>query len=240
MIEINATMKQRLLDLGVSTLHGVPFALPSDCTFEPPCSIKWMSIQHSLLLGAFSYAVSGYYFATSIGRYTSIGEDVQIGRGSHPVSWASSSPLFYQRHREVFDFEWAPAAEFQVDAPYIEPVQTTIGNDVYIGHGAIIMQGVEIGDGAVIGAGSVVTKNVAPYAVVAGSPAVVRKMRFDEDIVARMIAMSWWQYAFWDLAGVPITSPREFLDFVDHRKAIGIEPYRPDVISLRSLASPDS
>src|SRR4051794_22581578 len=132
MTQIDAAIKKHLLDLGISTLRGVPFELPQNCAFEPPCSIKWMSIQHSLFLEAFSYAVSGYYFSASIGRYTSIGEDVQIGRGSHPVSWASSSPLFYQHHRNVFDFECAQATGFQINAPYIRPIETKIGNDVYI------------------------------------------------------------------------------------------------------------
>jgi len=198
--------------------------------------MKWMTAQHALHLCAFSYAVSGYYFATRIGRYTSIGEDVQVGRGSHPVNWASTSPLFYQRHKDVLDFECSQAAEFRFDAPYMAPQETLIGNDAYIGHGAIIMTGVKIGDGAVVGAGSVVTKDVAPYAVVAGAPATVRKMRFDEDTITRMQKVRWWEYAFWDLSGAPVASPTAFLDFVQCKVASGLARYQPKMLSIRELA----
>ena len=53
--------------------------LPDESIFEPPCSLKWMEVQHSLHLGAFSYGVSGYYYGCRIGRYCSFGEEVQIG-----------------------------------------------------------------------------------------------------------------------------------------------------------------
>lgn len=96
--------KARLLKEGVSTHHVAPFGLPDSCLLELPCSLKWMSAHYHLRLGAFSYAVSGYYFGVEIGRYVSIGEQVQIGRGSHPVSWASTSPVFYQAHEHVVDF----------------------------------------------------------------------------------------------------------------------------------------
>jgi len=57
---------------------------------------------------------------------------------------------------------------------------TMIGQDVLIGHGAILLRGITIGNGAIVGAGAVVTKNVPPYAVVAGVPAKVLRYRFDE------------------------------------------------------------
>lgn len=57
----------------------------------------------------------------------------------------------------------------------------TIGNDAWIGAGAIIMNGVTIGDGAIIGCGSVVIRDVEPHTVVAGNPAkVIKKITLDE------------------------------------------------------------
>ena len=69
-----------------------------------------------------------------------------------------------------------------------------IGHDVWIGHGAIILPGVTIGHGAVIAAGAVVTKDVAPYAIVAGVPAQFLKWRFPPEISARIIALGWWDW----------------------------------------------
>lgn len=68
-----------------------------------------------------------------------------------------------------------------------------IGNDVWIGRGAVIMPGVHIGDGAVIGAYSLVTKDVAPYTIVGGNPAHVIRTRFDETMVAFLERFQWWQ-----------------------------------------------
>ena len=235
-ITIDQHKKSKLQKLGVTTLHGHAFALPDDSVFEPPCSMKWMRAECSLRIGAFSYAVSGYYFAASIGRYTSIGEDVQVGRGSHPVDWASTSPVFYQRHQDVLSIAPIPeAADFKIVAPYIPPKVTQIGSDVYIGHGAFIMQGVKIGNGAVVGAQSVVTKDVPDYAVVAGSPAQIRRYRFPDNVVERMVNSEWWQYAFWDLPGAPITDPLKFLDFVESRRAAGLAKYEPQLVRLKEL-----
>ena len=69
---------------------------------------------------------------------------------------------------------------------------TVIGNDVWIGQGVLIKPGVTIGNGAVIGMGSVVTHDVPAYAVAAGNPARVIKMRFPAELAARLEASAWW------------------------------------------------
>jgi acetyltransferase-like isoleucine patch superfamily enzyme len=235
MVRIDSELRIKLQDARVSTLHTSVFDLPADTVFEPPCSMKWMRAEHSLRLGAFSYAVSGYYFGASIGRYVSIGEQVQVGRGSHPVRWASTSPVFYQRYEAVLNFPVPEAANYTTDAPYIAAKITSIGNDVYIGHGAFLVQGVSIGDGAVIGAGAVVTKDVPAFSIVAGNPARVKGMRFDDSTIERMQRVKWWDYAFWDLPRAPVANPEAFLDFVESRIAAGIKPYAPAKIVLRSF-----
>ena len=70
----------------------------------------------------------------------------------------------------------------------------TLGNDVWIGHGSIILPGVRIGDGAVVGAGAVVTKDVPPYAIVGGSPAKEIRYRFPQDVISKMLAIQWWHW----------------------------------------------
>lgn len=70
-----------------------------------------------------------------------------------------------------------------------------VGNDVWIGIGAIIKSGVIIGDGAVIGAGAVVTKDVRPYEIVAGNPAKHIRFRFDEEIINELLELRWWDFS---------------------------------------------
>ena len=69
---------------------------------------------------------------------------------------------------------------------------TVVGNDVWIGQNVTILPGVHIGDGAIIGANSVVAKDVPPYSVAAGNPAVVKKKRFDNELIALLSAFQWW------------------------------------------------
>lgn len=71
---------------------------------------------------------------------------------------------------------------------------TVVGNDVWIGDGALVMPGIRIGDGAIVGAGAVVAADVPPYAVVAGNPARVVKMRFDAATVAELLDIAWWNW----------------------------------------------
>ncbi|HII4508586.1 TPA: hypothetical protein ACY4R8_001825 [Clostridium perfringens] len=68
----------------------------------------------------------------------------------------------------------------------------TIGNDVWIGYGIIIIGGVAIGDGAVIGAGSIVTKDVPPYTIVAGQPVKEIRKRFDDNQIEWLMNFKWW------------------------------------------------
>ena len=234
-MRISTDIKAVLAKRGVTTLHEGPFDLPDKTILEAPCSLKWMKAEYFLEMSAFSYAVSGYYFGVKIGRYTSIGEEVQIGRGSHPVDWGSTSPLFYQPHRFVLDQNRPEAASFVFNPPGHRPETTTIGNDVYIGHGAFIAQGVTVGDGAVVGAYAVVTKDVPPYTVVVGNPAGIVKLRFPAKTIVRMQAIAWWRYAFWDLPGAPAADPEAFLDHVEAAIQRGIAPYTPEKLALSAL-----
>ncbi len=97
-------MRQVEMDLetlrrrGIEVLPRGPqgtILLPAHTILEAPSSLKWTRYDHSIELGAFSYQVSGYCFAARVGRYCSFGEEVQIGRQNHPLTWVSTSPAFY-------------------------------------------------------------------------------------------------------------------------------------------------
>ncbi len=225
---------------GIEVLNRGPHLtvkLPEDTRLEAPGSLKWTEYDHSIHLGAFSYQVSGYCFAARIGRYCSFGEEVQIGRQDHPLTWASTSPAFYV-HGRLFalkgGFEGAEeyhSYRFQNVGPPTKAQITTIGNDVWIGHGAMIRAGVTIGDGAIVAARAVVAGDVPPYAVVAGNPARVKKYRFEPDMMAQMQAAKWWQYAPWQLAHLTPSKPQEFIDGV-RRMHGNVAPFVPTVVDL--------
>lgn len=121
---------------------------------------------------------------SEIGSFTSIANGVIIGGGMHPVDWVGMSPVFY----EGTDSVKAKFSEHQR-----EPVKTTyIGHDVWIGRNVLIKQGISIGNGAVVGMGSVVTKDIPAYAIVAGNPAKLIRMRFDDETIVKLQLSQWW------------------------------------------------
>ena len=108
-----------------------------------------------------------------------------------------------------------------------------IGDDVWIAHDVFIKRGVTIGTGAVIGARSIVTKDVPPYAIVAGSPAIIKKYRFDEKTIKRLLASKWWDYAFTDFRGLNTLNPNEFLDGFEKRVDQGeVKPMKAALIDI--------
>lgn len=217
--------------------QGASLSLPVHSVLEAPSSLKWTAFGHSLELGAFSYQVSGFCTAARIGRYCSFGEDVQIGRQNHPMTWASTSPAFYLNGR-TFDlgsgFEGADEwhrYRFTADEAPTKVRITTIGNDVWIGHGAMISAGVSIGDGAVVGAGAVVARDVPPYAVVAGNPAVIKKFRLPPNLVSPMLRCRWWRFAPWQLTHLNPARPEQFIAGVFRMEDEA--EFAPDRIDLR-------
>lgn len=125
-----------------------------------------------------------------IGKFCSVAKGVRINPANHPMERATQHHFTYRRKM------------FQMDVKDDEDIfqwrrdkKVVIGNDVWIGHNAIIMGGVTIGDGAVIGSGSVVTKDVAPYTIVAGVPAKFIKRRFSEKIAKELMEIRWWNWS---------------------------------------------
>lgn len=121
---------------------------------------------------------------TDIGSYCSIANSVVIGGAMHPISWLSTSPVFYN-NRDSVKTKYSRHERN-------EPKRTVIGSDVWIGRSALIKQGVTIGTGAVIGMGAVVTKDVPPYAIFAGNPAKLIRYRFDDETIDKLLRSHWW------------------------------------------------
>ena len=119
-----------------------------------------------------------------IGKFCCISWNVTLYGGS---SHNYSAPSMYSSYHWKYIF----GKSISLNS---EKSKTIIGNDVWIGNGAIVINGVKIGNGAVIGAGAVVTKDIPPYSIVAGVPAKIIKMRFDDRTIQRLQKIKWWDW----------------------------------------------
>lgn len=153
-----------------------------------------------LRVGAMSYVRSACELMNvgSIGRFCSIGNGVVIGqeKAGHPLHWVSSHPFQYTGTALTYEGAGMPAE---------------IGHDVWIGREAMIMEGVRIATGAVIAARAMVTRDVPPYAVVAGAPARVIRYRHAPELVAALLDSAWWELPVDVLRELPLDNPNRFL-----------------------------
>lgn len=158
----------------------------------------------NLFIGAHTYIRSGSVLSvvSSIGRYCSIGSKCYIGQEkyTHPTNWVSSHPFQYEdgmlEHRPVLS-------------------GVIIGHDVWIGHGAMIMEGVQVGTGAIVAAQALVTRDVPPYAVVAGNPAKIVRYRHSEDTIDRLLRSTWWERDISWLRSLPLNDPQACIPFFE-------------------------
>lgn len=129
---------------------------------------------------------------TAVGKFANIASFTRIGPTDHPMGLASLHHFHY-RSADYWD-------DVSHDAGFFaqrRSRRSVIGHDTWIGHGAIVRPEVTVGDGAVIAAGAVVTKDVAPYTIVAGVPAVKLRDRLPPPVAERIVALGWWN---WDHA----------------------------------------
>ncbi len=132
--------------------------------------------------------------ALRIGSFCSLADGISIILGgNHQVRWISTYP-FGRLHKDQF---WQEGLPHQANSKG----DVVIGHDVWIGTGVTIMSGVTIGNGAVIGAMAVVSRDVAPFTIVAGNPATASSKRFSEEIVDALQVLEWWT--------LPVASIRE-------------------------------
>ena len=142
------------------------------------CSFLKLKVGKSVRFSPLHFRVKGN---VEIGNYCAIGNDVKIISGNHNYGLPALQTQVYKE-------------KLHVKYPST-PLKCVIGNDVWIGDGAIILPGVEIGNGAVIGAGSVVTKNIPPFGIAVGNPAKVFKYRFSEEIIDFLQKIQWWNWS---------------------------------------------
>lgn len=130
----------------------------------------------------------------TIGKFSNIASYVRIGATDHPMDTASLHHFLYRSA----DY-WDDVDHDETFFAHRKSRRASIGHDTWIGHNAMIKPEVTVGDGAIVAAGAIVTKDVAPYTIVAGTPARVMRLRQPPDIAERLIALAWWD---WDHASL--------------------------------------
>lgn len=126
---------------------------------------------------------------TTVGRFSNIAAMTRIGPTDHPYANAAQHHFLY-RSSHYWDDAEDDAGFFAARAAR----RTVLGADCWVGHGAIIKPEVTVGIGAIVAAGAVVTKDVGPFAIVAGCPAVPIRLRFDARTVERLLELAWWEW----------------------------------------------
>jgi virginiamycin A acetyltransferase len=132
----------------------------------------------NIVMGKHSYGdirmVGGNIGQVKIGKYCSLGEDVQAFMSfDHNIDNISTFPFNYRPNSQI--------------------MTVNVGNDVWIGSHTVLFKGVKVGDGSIIGAYSKITKDIPPYSVVVGDSRILRKRFSDEDI-RFLLKIRWWDF----------------------------------------------
>lgn len=185
--------------LNVDAVH--PITAPNGAVITTAVYLQNVIDHPRIEVGAYSYAsnftspadwvqtLAPYLFPVSNEKLI-IGKFCQFAHGTlfitssanHPMAGFSTYPFRVFKPETMVDY---------VNLPFKD---TVVGNDVWIGHGAIVMPGVTIGSGAIIAASAVVTRDVPPYAIVGGNPAKVIRQRFSDEVVADLLDIAWWDW----------------------------------------------
>ncbi|MEL7257163.1 MAG: chloramphenicol acetyltransferase [Pseudomonadota bacterium] len=167
----------------------------TDCTFGAFVEIGLGSRLAHSEIGDYSYCDRYADIANAtIGKFANIASFSRIGATDHPLHTASCHHFLY-RSSDYWD-------DAEIDPEFFARRRSRrafVGHDTWIGHGAMIKPEVTLGHGAVVAAGAVVTKDVAPYTIVAGAPAKLLRLRQPKEIADRLIALAWWDWGHSDL-----------------------------------------
>lgn len=173
-----------------------PSCTVKNCILGPYTELGDHCVLEETELGAYSYCFGGNdIIYSSIGRFASIATGVRINPVQHPHRIRAAAHHFTYR---CSHYGFGPDDDGLIE--WRRNNRVTVGNDVWMGHGAIVMGGVSIADGAVIAAGAVVTHDVAPYEIVGGVPAKHIGWRYDEATIAAMLRIKWWNWSHNELA----------------------------------------
>ncbi len=235
---------EALVAHGLDCVPSAANRLTTGFEFEPPARPGRANFHGPSFLGAFSYAGEGTnIYSTNVGRYCSIARQVDVGQKNHPTTWLSTSPLFYQTSFKIASGDaFEEKSVYDADSPPIElnkaahlvtgGKETVIGNDVWLGFRSIVVNGVKIGDGTIVGAGSIVTKDLPPYSIAVGSPAKVIKRRFSDEMIERLLAVRWWDFAPWQLRHLQANEPERALEQAEKMREANEPEYKPAIVSI--------
>lgn len=215
--------------------EGERVEIPKSIRVEPYSNMPARSF---ISAGAFSYcrsvAVPNDF---RMGRYCSVAPLVRLSDQEHPLDRVSTHVFTFREHT-------ARLARTEFGKNIIQhktkllKAAPDIGHDVWLGRGCIIKRGLTIGHGAVVAERSIVTKDVPPYAIVAGAPARIVRYRFDEKTIERLLMLRWWEYNFADFGHLDSADVEGFIDGLNEFVATGeIGKYEPEVIDLAEKVS---
>jgi len=184
-------LKRIKVRISSSILLNLQTKFEGNNVIHPNCNILSSSIGFGTYMGSNCELPN-----IEIGRFCSISANVKVLPYTHPTkTFVSSHPSFYSLIKQA-NFTYVKSQKFEESLYFnkTERVFARIGNDVWIGENVMIKGGVKIGDGAIIAAGSVVTKDVVPYAIVAGVPAKIIRFRFTDSQIESLLKIKWWDW----------------------------------------------
>ena len=174
----------------VNSVIGSKATIGDDCDIvnlkaEEKTEFGRRNIIRDTIMGRCSYTGTNTIIKNAdIGNFCCIAWNVSIGGGNHDY------------HNTSLYTDYWFNRNFGIESPKPEaaPIRTVIGNDVWIGAGAIINNGVTIGNGSVIGAGAVIVKDIPSWSIVVGTPGKIIRKRFEDDIANSLEMLKWWNW----------------------------------------------
>ncbi|MDO6589463.1 antibiotic acetyltransferase [Loktanella sp. D2R18] len=193
--------------------------LKSSCQIEDPVHVGPGCVVMADIIGRYCFvnANTCIFDNVEIGRFVTFARNCQIGGVEHPIHHVTTS--FFKISRN-----WFPDDPLAQSCDLIKNTKgpsrkrdskIVIGSDVWFGASAIVLKGIQIGTGAVVAAGAVVTKDVPPYAVVAGNPARLLRYRFDDTIIERLLASKWWDLDPERISQLPLDNVERTLEMLE-------------------------